>query len=211
MERLDPCAIGSIASHLGQENGTLGHMSKQVAPGFLAAAPSLLDPNFHRSLVLLIEHRTEGSLGFIINRPSMTTMRDVAGVLGLPTDAPLADGPVLAGGPMAPQTGWIIFDPDGMELDPEDSVAVSAKLRVSASRDLLERIARGEGPERRLFALGYAGWGPGQLDAELAKGVWLPLDLDESIVFDTPYDSRWEAALRNAGIDPARLSIPPRA
>lgn len=114
--------------------------------------------------------------------------------------------PVYAGGPVAPQSGWILFDPRGVEraiLD--EAVLVSDELAVSASRDLLEGIAGGGGPERRLLTLGYAGWAAGQLDGEFARGIWIPVDLDHEIIFDTLPSERWHAALTSAGIDPARM------
>ena len=108
---------------------------------------------------------------------------------------------------MAPQSGWIVFDPRGAgEPFAADAVSVSERIAVSASRSLLKAIARGEGPARCLLALGYAGWSAGQLDDEFARGVWLPVDLDDEIVFETRAAERWAAALDSAGIDPARLS-----
>lgn len=176
----------------------------ELAPGFLVAAPSLLDPNFHRTVVLLVEHRPEGSLGFVVNRPSEMTHAELASAAGIDLGGnPASEGSVLVGGPVAPHTGWIVFDsPEDMP----DAVKVNERVRVSASRTLLESILKGEGPPKKLLILGYAGWGPGQLDQELSQGSWLPVDLDEHVVFDTPHDERWEAALRSAGIDPARLT-----
>jgi putative transcriptional regulator len=86
-------------------------------------------------------------------------------------------------------------------------VRISDRLAVSASRELLEAMIRHEGPERMLLVLGYAGWGAGQLDAEIAQGAWIPVDFDERIVFDTPFEERWSSALRILGINPARLSL----
>lgn len=177
-----------------------------LAPGFLVAAPALRDPSFARSVVVLVEHGEEGSLGFVVNRPAPVSFAQVSELLGLDLSTG-AETPVFVGGPVAPQSGWILFDPRGVEaaiLD--EAVRVSEHLAVSASRPLLESIARGEGPERRLLALGYAGWSAGQLDGEFSRGVWVPVDLDDEIVFDVPAGDRWHAALTSAGIDPARMS-----
>lgn len=177
-----------------------------LAPGFLVAAPALRDPSFARSVVVLVEHGEEGSLGFVVNRPAPVSFAQVSELLGLDLSNG-AETPVFVGGPVAPQSGWILFDPRGVEaaiLD--EAVRVSEHLAVSASRPLLESIARGEGPERRLLALGYAGWSAGQLDGEFSRGVWVPVDLDDEIVFDVPAGDRWHAALTSAGIDPARMS-----
>lgn len=180
-------------------------MSVSLSPGFLVAAPSLLDPHFKRALVLLVEHKSEGSLGFVINRPSEIDAAAVAEGIEL-SDAVQTDVRVMDGGPVAPETGWIVFDPSAVDSVPEGTVAVAANVAVSASRTFLVRLLRGELGPRQMLVLGYAGWGPGQLDGELSQGAWIPVDLDQRVVFDTPVDRRWSAALRSAGIDPGRLS-----
>jgi putative transcriptional regulator len=181
-------------------------MPSQVAPGFLVAAPTLLDPNFHRSVVLLIDHRKEGSLGFVVNRPANVTFRGVVDELGLsPPDRQLPDLPVVVGGPVAPHTGWIVFDPGNEPVTTEGTITVSDHLRVSASRELLRNIANSRDAARHMLVLGYAGWGAGQLEAEIKQGVWIPVDLDERIIFETPFQNRWTAALAALGIDPMRI------
>lgn len=181
-------------------------MPSQVAPGFLVAAPTLLDPNFNKSVVLLIDHRKEGSLGFIVNRPANVSFKGVADELGLSAPGkPLPDLPVLVGGPVAPHTGWIVFDPAGKPVTAEGTITVTDHLRVSASRELLKNIAQSKDAARHMLVLGYAGWGAGQLDAEIKQGVWIPVDLDEKIIFETPYQNRWQAALAALGIDPMHL------
>lgn len=182
-------------------------MASDLAPGFLVAAPSLLDPNFRRTVVLLVDHRSEGSLGFVINRPANVTLAGMIDALGMqPSDAGVPKAPVLVGGPVAPDTGWVVFERTPQREDTDGVVQVSERIAVSASRELLESMVKANSDGRLMLALGYAGWGPGQLDAELAQGAWIPVDLDEHIVFDTPFDERWAAALRTLGIDPARLT-----
>lgn len=182
-------------------------MASDLAPGFLVAAPSLLDPNFRRTVVLLVDHRPEGSLGFVINRPANVTLGGMVEALGLSAvSTTMPESPVLVGGPVAPDTGWIVFDQARDKNGSDEIVQVSDRLAVSASRELLENIVQGKGPGRLLLVLGYAGWGPGQLDAEISQGAWIPVDLDETIVFDTPYEERWASSLRILGIDPARLT-----
>lgn len=181
-------------------------MASELSPGFLVAAPSLLDPNFHRAVVLLIDHRREGSLGFVVNRPANVTFRGVVEELGLAAPSKrLPDLPVLVGGPVAPHTGWIVFDPVRAPASLEGTISVSERLRVSASRELLKTIAQTEEVSRHMLVLGYAGWGAGQLDSEIKQGVWIPVDLDEKIIFDTPYANRWAAALAALGIDPMQI------
>ncbi|GAB5548652.1 MAG: YqgE/AlgH family protein [Sandaracinaceae bacterium] len=183
-------------------------MADSIAPGFLVAAPALRDPNFVRSVVVIVEHGDDGSLGFVVNRPAPVSFEQVSELLGLDMDDDIADRtPVYTGGPVAPQSGWILFDPEAVDPDVlEDAVQISDRVAVSASRRLLDSIAGGEGPERRLLALGYAGWAAGQLDGEFSRGVWIPVDLDDEILFETPAEDRWYAALTSAGIDPARMS-----
>jgi putative transcriptional regulator len=182
-------------------------MHSLLAPGFLVAAPALLDPNFRRSVVLLIEHQAKGSIGFVINRPAQVRLPSMLDALGLQIpDARPPDSPVLVGGPVAPDTGWIVFESEGKSFG-QEVVQVTPRLAVSASRELLENTVKGQGPSRLLLVLGYAGWRASQLDAEIAQGAWIPVDLDERIVFDTPYEERWAGALHSLGIDPARLTV----
>ncbi len=183
-------------------------MASDLAPGFLVAAPILLDPNFRRTLVLLVDHRPEGALGFVINRPADVTLQSMVDALGLtPGDAGVPRSPVLVGGPVAPDTGWLVFEQEAPWANEDQVVRVSDHIAVSASRELLESMVSGPAPGKLMLVLGYAGWGPGQLDAEIAQGAWIPVDIDEKIVFDAPYDERWALALRTLGIDPARLTL----
>jgi putative transcriptional regulator len=185
-------------------------MASQLAPGFLVAAPSLLDPNFKRTVILLVDHKPEGSIGFVVNRPAQVQLRAMLERLGLTTgDAPHSNSSVLVGGPVNPQTGWVVFEQGSVTADSQEIVRVSDRLAVSASRELLQALVAHKGPERMVLVLGYSGWGPGQLDAEIVQGAWIPVDFDDRIVFDTPFDDRWASALRLLGIDPARLSATP--
>ena len=183
------------------------HVADTLAPGFIVASPLLRDSGFARAVVVLVEHGKDGSLGFIVNRPAPVSFGQVISALGLTDDGSGGPTPVFVGGPVTPSLGWILFDPADADAETlADAVEVSADLAVSASRELLAALARGAGPARRLLALGYAGWMAGQLDGEFQRGVWIPVDLDAEIVFDTPPEDRWRAALAGAGIDPARMS-----
>jgi putative transcriptional regulator len=183
-------------------------MGIDLSPGFLVASPLLLEPNFRRTVVLLVDHGPEGSLGFVINRPASVMLSGMVVRLGFQEgEVSPPDAPVLVGGPVAPDTGWIIFDHRGFPKVSEVAVQISDRIAVSASRALLEAVVRGKGPQRLVLALGYAGWGAGQLDAEISRGAWIPTELDDEIVFDTPYNDRWAKALTAIGIDPARLSV----
>ena len=183
-------------------------MPSQLAPGFLVAAPSLLDPNVRRTVVLLVDHRPEGSHGFVINRPAEASMRAMLERIGLASgSSKLDEAAVLVGGPVAPHTGWVVFEPVQPVEAAGEVVRVSERLAVSASRDLLEQLIAERGSGRLVLVLGHAGWGPGQLDSEIAQGAWIPVDFDDKIVFETPFEERWAGALHILGIDPARLSL----
>jgi putative transcriptional regulator len=183
-------------------------MATELAPGFLVASPTLTDPNFARSVVLLVDHHKDGSVGFVINRPAGIGFRGVVEELGLKKETFLApDVPVLLGGPVARQTGWVVFDPTSGALANRDGLNVGERVRVSASKDLLEILASSAQKEvhRQLLVLGYAGWGSGQLDQEIAQGAWIPVDLSDDLVFDTPYENRWKKALDTLGINPSLI------
>jgi putative transcriptional regulator len=112
----------------------------------------------------------------------------------------------MLGGPVSPQTGWIVFDaPQQAAQEREDVLMVTESLGVSASKQFLVDAVRGEGPARAMLVQGYAGWGPGQLELELRQGVWIPVDLDARVIFDEPPERRWSAALGVLGIHPASL------
>lgn len=177
----------------------------ELAPGFVVATPSLLDPSFARSVVLLVEHGPNGSLGFVVNQPARYSFQQVSEALGI--DTPSADDmPILVGGPVSPQSGWLIFNPRDIGAEElEDALVINEHLAVSASRRMLERIAREGAPRQCMLALGYAGWGEGQLDAEFSQGAWIPLSLDCEILFEVEPDRRWERVLAQSGIEPGRL------
>lgn len=184
-------------------------MKVELAPGFVVAMPSLRDPNFARAVVLLVEHGPGGSLGFIVNRPSRLSFEQVADALGFEQREGPDDVPVFTGGPVAPQSGWILFDPkDVDQSDLDDALVIHSSLAVSASRKLLERIAREGAPGRCVLALGYAGWAEGQLDAEFRQGSWIPGELDPEIVFATEPGDRWARVLAQSGIEPGRIVAP---
>src|SRR5690625_3478628 len=141
-----------------------------LAGQLLIALPALADPNFARSLVLVCQHDGGGAMGVVVNRASEYSLGDVFGQMGIGCDdAVLRGQPVLAGGPVHPERGFVLHDGDGHW---DSSLQVGPALHVTTSRDVLEAIARGDGPERVVVALGCAGWGAGQLDHELTENSW---------------------------------------
>lgn len=181
-------------------------MTTKLAPGLLIAAPSLSCPFFHHTVVLLVEHDEEGALGFVINRPTKTPVTSLLEGLEMEDIAAALEGEVWVGGPVAPETGWVLFDPTSGDARDVEAVHLSEKLAVSASHAFLERLSRGQGPDRFAVLLGYAGWGPGQLDDEIREGSWICIDPDPSLVFELAHGDRWMAALATLGIDPARVA-----
>lgn len=161
---------------------------------------------FARTVVLLVEHSDEGSFGFVVNKPAEgVAFAKILRDMGLSMSDELdVDAPVLIGGPVSPETGWVVFDPSGGEK-PEDTVRIGESIAVTASFRMLELLADGRGPERRLMVLGYAGWGPGQLENEMREGSWIPVDRESGLLYETPMEERWRAALGTLGIDPARM------
>lgn len=174
-----------------------------LANHFLIAMPALDDPNFQRSVTLVCQHDAEGAMGLVINRPADYTLGELLGQMGIADEVALSGQPVLSGGPVQPDRGFVLHD------DPRpwhSTLRFGDGLAVSTSRDILEAMARGDGPARVLVALGYAGWTAGQLEAELAQNSWLTVPADRAIVFSIPLAERWRAAARALGVDVARLA-----
>lgn len=176
-----------------------------LAPGFLVAAPILRDPNFAGTVVLVVEHTDDGALGFIVNRAAIVDMRTVLTMLDAGEVQLRTEVPVMVGGPVSPETGWIVFEASGEVEQREDVLMVTPRLGVSASKQLLLDAVQGTAEGRAMLVQGYAGWGPGQLEGELRQGAWIPVDLDARVIFDTPPEKRWVAALAVLGVHPASL------
>ena len=171
-----------------------------LAPSLLVSMPQLADPNFHKTVILLCEHGEEGAFGLVLNRPTTTPAAAVVRM-----SPPLAGGSELTlwfGGPVSPERGWILLGDEPREAD---SVRVCDGLFLSTSQDLLRRLLESPPPPRTRLLTGYAGWGPGQLDTELALSSWLNADVDLDLIFDTDPDQMWEAVIRSMGADPALL------
>jgi putative transcriptional regulator len=168
----------------------------------LVAMPQLKDINFHRTAVLLCENTVEGSMGVVINRPLPFQLDQVYAGQKFDTSQN-ADKAVHYGGPVQPEAGFIIFE--GAERY-HDTLTVTGDIALGTSIDILQDISKGNGPERFIFALGYAGWSAGQLESELARNDWLVVPTDAELIFDVPAAERWEHAIRSLGIDPSLLS-----
>jgi putative transcriptional regulator len=184
-----------------------------LAPGMLIAAPPLGDPNFDRTVVLLALHSDQGALGFVVNRAAPLGLGELLAMAGY-GDAGLTDSsPVYIGGPVQPSSGWIVcLDPD-LAAGEAGVIAVGDRVRVTSSRSAFDLLVRDVGdrdptvedPKRRMVMLGYSGWGPGQLEGEIAAGAWLPVPLSEEVLFDVTLSRKWERAYALLGLSPASL------
>ncbi len=174
-----------------------------LANQLLVALPSLADPNFERSVSLLCQHDAGGAMGVIINRRADYSLGDIFSQMGIACDdATLCATRVLAGGPVHPERGFVVHD--GARTW-DSSLMVADGLHVTTSRDVLEAMARGDGPERVIVALGCAGWTAGQLESELAENSWLTVPADEELLFALPLEARWQAAAGRIGVDMAHM------
>jgi len=182
-------------------------MDSAIAPGFLVAAPHMRDPHFERSVVLMIEHDDEeGSFGLIVNRAADVDLSAVLGAMRVPLDAPVDIGehpPILEGGPVSPELGWIVHSADWQR--PETKL-ITADVGVTASVEILKAISSGDGPRDYALFLGYSGWGPHQLIAEIRTGAWITVPFERELVFSVPFPARWETALGRLGIDPRNIA-----
>lgn len=171
---------------------------------FLIAMPALADPNFSQTVTYISEHNANGALGLVINRPLALTFGQLLQHLKMTTDQPeIAALPIHHGGPVQPEQGFVLHRPLGQW---GTTLRISDEVGVTTSRDILQAIAQGEGPEQWLIALGYAGWGPGQLEQELAGNTWLSVPADSDILFRIPCEQRWRAAAALLGVDLILLS-----
>lgn len=194
---------------------------------FLIAMPSLEDEAFAKSVVYVCEHSERGALGLVINKPSDLSMTGLFEKVELPLHRQdLMNAPVLQGGPVHTERGFVLHDAmvlDAPEQEAQALSAVSSKdkaqesvyastmtilggLEMTTSKDVLEALSIGAGPKRVLISLGYSAWGEGQLESELAENSWLTVGADTAVIFDTPVEQRYERAMKLLGLEPWMLS-----
>lgn len=164
--------------------------------------PQLNDPHFAKAVILLCEHGEDGAFGLVLNR--RTEARASAVVQLQPPPASDSGLPVWIGGPVEPERGWILL---GSKPTDVEAVRVSDDVYLSTSQDLLRRLLEDPAPPQTRLLTGYAGWSPGQLDAELSASAWLTAAADPDIIFDTQPDEMWEAVIRRLGADPTLLQM----
>lgn len=178
-----------------------GFLSGQL----LIAMPGISDPRFERSLILVCAHDAQHAMGIALNRPvEGLTVPDLLERLEIAMTADMAEDLVLMGGPVDIERGFVLHTND---YQGEHSLDVDGGLKLTTTREVLEAMGRpGHNPRRAILALGYAGWGAGQLEREIRENVWLTVAPDEALVFDDDYDTKWSRALGKLGIDPKFLS-----
>ena len=175
-------------------------MAEAFRAALLLSMPQLQDPNFAKTVVLLCDYGPEGAFGLVLNRPT-----DMPASAMVRLDPPVTGGndlPLWIGGPVEPERGWILLG----EEPPAEFKIIRDGLFLSTSQSLLRDVLEANPAPRARIMAGYAGWGPGQLDEELAQSSWLMSDVDLDLVFDTPADAMWETAIRRMGADPSMLT-----
>jgi len=172
-----------------------GYLQQQL----LIAMPAMADPNFSRSVTLLCQHNEEGAIGITINRQSGFSLGELLLQLNITCENPeIASMMVLEGGPVSPDRGFVLHTPvEGFD----SSIKINDEIMVTTSRDVLSAIAVGAGPQQFLVALGYAGWGDGQLESEMRQNAWLSVSADKGILFESALQNRWENAVGKLGFN----------
>jgi len=171
---------------------------------FLIAMPNLGDPNFFHTVTYVCMHNEEGAMGIIINRPTNVELGDILKHMGIDTkENKITKLSVYDGGPVQRERGFVIHRPVG---NWEAMLTLDENIAITTSRDILTAIAHDDGPDEVLVALGYAGWSAGQLEKELVDNAWLSIPADADIIFNTPFNRRWQAAADRLGVDLTLLS-----
>ena len=166
---------------------------------FLIAMPNLMDPNFFHSVTYICEHNENGAMGIVINQPVDLSLRELVTQIGMEqSDDKRLEHSVFRGGPVETERGFVLHNPIG---NWESTLDINGEIGVSTSSDIVAALAKGKGPEKFLVALGYAGWGAGQLEAEMAQNAWLSGPADGRIIFETRAEQRWEEAAKLLGVD----------
>lgn len=167
-----------------------------ISGNFLIAVPGLDDPNFDHTVILVCEHSRDGAFGLVINKILMNSITPLLQSFGIKNNE--IHIPVHYGGPVKPEQGYVIYSPCDEKYD---SIIITDKLAVTASKEILNDIVSGNGPARFIVALGFAGWGANQLEEELIMGSWLVAPVDSRIIFGIPISERWRTAAKLTGVD----------
>src|SRR4051812_38215969 len=171
----------------------------------LIALPGMSDPRFEKSLIYMCAHSTTGAMGIIVNKPiEGLDFQELLRRLELEVSERTPNSPILFGGPVETGRGFVLHS--GEYESAESTLPISSDISLTATLDILRAISEGSGPQKALFALGYAGWGPGQIETEIQANGWVHCDADPHVIFGHDMDSKWAVALRKLGIDMSGLS-----
>ena len=201
--------IHGLAQHtsVDEELNAMAPSTLNLANHFLIAMPSMQDPIFGGAVVYVCEHNDKGVLGVVINKPTDMTMDVLFERIDLTVadsvQAQVASEPIMFGGPVQDDRGFVLHTPGGRF---SSSLSVTDEVAFTTSIDVLEAVASGDGPQRLLVSIGYAGWSPGQLEDELSRNGWLTVGADANVMFDLPIEQRYTAAIKLLGIDPMMLA-----
>ena len=175
----------------------------ELTPGslrdhFLIAMPGLNDSSFAHTVTYICEHSDKGAMGVVINAATPMLLKEIFSQMDLEDRSDQGDQIVMSGGPVQPERGFVLHS---NEAKWQSTLEISPDVSLTASRDIIAALAEGRGPKQCLIALGYAGWGEGQLEAEIAANSWLTVPADKNIIFNTPFEERWASAALALGID----------
>jgi putative transcriptional regulator len=183
-----------------QGDGESGYLTGQL----LVAMPNMQDPRFEKTVIYLCVHNAEGAVGLVLNRQiDSITFPDLLRQLEIETDTDAPDFPIHFGGPVETGRGFVLHSADYGQAG---TIMVGDVIGLTATVDILKDMAARRGPRSSMLALGYAGWGPGQLDGEIQQNAWLNVPSDEALIFDNEIDTKWDRAIAKLGIDPSLLS-----
>ena len=189
------------------EPAATGASTLNLANHFLIAMPAMQDPVFGGTVVYVCEHNENGVLGVVINKPTDMTMEVLFDRIDLKlaggSEAPIINEPIMFGGPVQDDRGFVLHTPGARY---SSSLTVTEDVAFTTSIDVLEAVAKGDGPERMLVSIGYSGWSPGQLEDEIGRNGWLTVGASADILFDFPIEDRYVAAIKLLGIDPLMLA-----
>jgi putative transcriptional regulator len=176
---------------------------EELTPGslrdhFLIAMPGMADPSFSHTVTYICEHSDKGAMGVVINTATPMQLKEIFAQMQLEDNASHGEQIIMAGGPVQPERGFVLHSG---ETQWQTTLKVSEEISLTVSRDIIAAMAEGNGPQDFLISLGYAGWGEGQLESEIAANSWLTVPADKNIIFHTPVDKRWAQAARSLGID----------
>jgi putative transcriptional regulator len=184
----------------------VSHLANQL----LIAMPSMLDDQFAGTVVYVCEHNDQGAMGLVVNRPTNIDLKDLFERIELKLEnEPLTKQPVYLGGPVQTERGFVLH-PQADDIRYNSSLSIPGGLAMTTSKDVLEAVSLGQGPEKFLMTLGYAGWSAGQLEEEISRNGWLNVSTNiddiKKIIFETPFDQRYQKVMSIIGVDPSHLS-----